>query len=48
VLLPGDIINAMGTPTTLARLESLFDTPGQLATGGRHDSDEREGDAGNH
>ena len=28
VLLPGDIINAMGTPTTLERLEGLFETPG--------------------
>lgn len=37
VLLPGDIINAMGTPDALGRLDSLFDTPGQLATGGRDD-----------
>ena len=42
VLLPGDIINAMGTPTALGRLESLFDTPGQLATDRRQDGGERE------
>jgi voltage-gated potassium channel len=48
MLLPGDIINAMGTPTTLARLESLFETPGQLATGGRQDGGERETGGSNH
>jgi voltage-gated potassium channel len=42
VLLPGDIINAMGTPTTLERLESLFETRGQLATRGREDDGERD------
>ncbi|MGZ4227397.1 MAG: potassium channel family protein [Solirubrobacteraceae bacterium] len=42
VLLPGDIINAIGTPSTLGRLESLFETHGQPASGGRRDSDERE------
>jgi uncharacterized protein with PhoU and TrkA domain len=40
VLLPGDIINAIGTPSALGRLESLFDTHGQLATGWRQDSGE--------
>ena len=44
----GDVINAMGTPTTLARLECLFETPGQLATGGRQDGGERETGASNH
>ena len=48
LLLPGDIINAMGTPTTLERLESLFETPGQLAARGREDRGEREtGASGN-
>ncbi|MGZ4329722.1 MAG: potassium channel family protein [Solirubrobacteraceae bacterium] len=42
VLLPGDIINAIGTPSTLGRLESLFETHGQPTSGGRRDSDERE------
>jgi voltage-gated potassium channel len=41
VLLPGDIVNAIGTPSTLGRLESLFDTHGPLATG-RRDSGEGE------
>jgi voltage-gated potassium channel len=41
VLLPGDIINAIGTPSTLGRLESLFVTHRQLTTG-RRDSGERE------
>ena len=31
VLLPGDVINAIGTPSTLGRLESLFDTRAQPA-----------------
>jgi voltage-gated potassium channel len=48
VLLPGDIINAMGTPTALERLESLFDTPGQLATDGPQDDRERETGASRH
>jgi voltage-gated potassium channel len=43
VLLPGDIIKAMGTPTALERLESLFETHSQLATRGREDGGEREG-----
>jgi hypothetical protein len=46
VLLPGDIINAIGTPSALGRLESLFATHAQLATGGRQDSGERETGAG--
>lgn len=48
VLLPGDIINAMGTPTALERLESLFDTPGEPATGGRQDGGEGEPSAIDH
>jgi hypothetical protein len=48
VLLPGDIINAIGTPSTLGRLENLFDTRGQLAAGGRQDSGERQTGAGRH
>jgi voltage-gated potassium channel len=47
VLLPGDVINAMGTPAALTRLESLFDTPDQLATGGRQDARKRETGASN-
>jgi voltage-gated potassium channel len=42
LLLAGDIINAMGTPTTLARLERLFETPGQPVTRGRPDGGDRE------
>ena len=45
VLLPGDIINAMGTPTTLERLESLFETPGQLTTRRPDDGGGREANA---
>ena len=45
VLLPGDIINAMGTPTTLERLEGLFETPSQLATRRRDDGAGRETNA---
>jgi voltage-gated potassium channel len=26
VLMPGDVINAIGTPSTLGRLESIFET----------------------
>jgi voltage-gated potassium channel len=48
MLQTGDVINAMGTPTTLERLETLFDTPGQLASRGRQDAGEREPGAGNH
>jgi voltage-gated potassium channel len=35
VLQPGDIINAMGTPPTLDRLESLFDTHGNVVARAR-------------
>jgi voltage-gated potassium channel len=45
VLLPGDIINAIGTPGTLGRLEGLFETHGQPVSGGREDGGERETDA---
>ena len=48
VLLPGDIINAMGTPDALGRLETLFDTPGQLATRGRNDGGKRDTSAIDH
>jgi Trk K+ transport system NAD-binding subunit len=48
VLLPGDIINAMGTPTALGRLESLFQTPGELATGAHHHGGDGETGASNH
>jgi voltage-gated potassium channel len=48
VLLPGDIINAMGTPDALGRLDSLFDTPGQLATRGRDDGGKRDTSAIDH
>lgn len=45
VLLPGDIINAMGTPDALGRLESLFDTPSPLNSAGPHPGAEREAGA---
>jgi voltage-gated potassium channel len=48
VLLPGDIINAMGTPSTLGRLETLFDPPGPPATRGRRDGGEPDTGASNH
>jgi len=48
VLLPGDIINAMGTPDALGRLDSLFDAPGQLATRGRNDGGKRDTSAIDH
>ena len=48
VLLPGDIINAMGTPTTLERLENLFDTHGRRASAAREDGGEREPGASGH
>lgn len=48
VLLPGDIINAMGTPDALERLENLFDTPSRLNTGDRHPDAEREPGASFH
>ena len=48
VLRPGDIINAMGTPDALGRLDSLFDTPGQLATRGRDDGGKRDTSAIDH
>jgi voltage-gated potassium channel len=48
VLLPGDIINAMGTPDALERLDSLLDTPGQSPTRGRDDGDNRDTSAIDH
>ena len=38
VLLPGDVINALGTPNTLGRLESLFEARAQPASGEREDA----------
>lgn len=48
VLLPGDIINAMGTPTTLERLENLFEPRGQRASLGREDGGGEPGARGRH
>ena len=48
LLLPGDIVNAMGTPDALGRLETLFDTPRQPATRGRRDGGEPDTGASNH
>ena len=38
VLLPGDVINALGTPNALGRLESLFEARAQPASGEREDA----------